>query len=451
METNQPVNAAEKRKLAGKIIDVLIRKGHRAFLAGGCVRDLVMKRIPQDFDIATNASPDEIEALFKKTVAVGKQFGVIIVVIEDLSFEVTTFRKEGKYTDGRHPSHVEFTDAETDAKRRDFTVNGLFYDFKENRIIDYVDGQTDIAKKIIRTIGKPEERFDEDKLRLLRAVRFAANLNFALDPLTLSSIKRMADQIHCVSPERIRDELIKLFTRGGAGKGMELLSETGLLKQILPEIEVMKGVRQPPEFHPEGDVYVHTKMLMDRLENASTTLAFGALLHDVGKPATFSDENGVIHFFNHSKIGSQIAEKLLRRLRFPNKQIDEIISCVNNHMKFADVRVMRMGKLKQFVSRSTFTDELELHRIDCKSSHGMLDNYVFLKDKLVEYETENLKPKPLINGHDVMACGIKPGPRIKEILEKAYELQLEGKMPDRSAAIAWVREHYLRNDTRHGS
>lgn len=440
------VKIADKTKdsqpTAIKIVKFLKSKGFAALFAGGCVRDLVMKKSPEDFDIATSAKPDEIEKLFKKTVPVGKQFGVMIVVENDIPFEVATFRSEGNYADGRRPSQVSFTSPEEDAKRRDFTINGLFYDPIKEEIIDHVGGRGDIHQQVIRTIGSPSDRFNEDKLRLLRAIRFAANLNFKIEDQTWREIKRLAPSIEIVSPERIRDELVKLFTRPNADRGLDLLSESGLLKIILPEIEAMKGVEQQSDFHPEGDVFVHTKLLMKKLEKPTTELAFGALLHDVGKPATFSREKGRITFYNHSHIGSQMAEKILRRLRFSNHEISDILSCVENHMKFADVQVMRVGKLKQFVSRSNFDTELELHRIDCESSHGKLDNYHFLQKKIEEYRKEDLKPKPMINGNDLLTAGYKAGPVIKTILEQVYELQLEGKFKTKDSALAWVSKNF---------
>jgi len=430
------------KSTAVKIVKTLRDNGYVSFFAGGCVRDFVMKQEPKDFDIATTARPEIVEKLFKKTIPVGKQFGVVIVLENDIPFEVATFRSEGDYADGRHPSNVSFTSHEEDAKRRDFTINGLFFDPISGEIIDHVGGRGDIEKQIIRTIGKPADRFSEDKLRLLRAIRFAANLNFKIEPETWGEIKRLAPTIEVVSPERIRDELIKLFTRPYANRGLDLLSESGLLKIILPEIEAMKGVAQQPDFHPEGDVFVHTKLLMQKLENPSIILAFGALLHDVGKPATFSQEKGRITFYNHSHVGSEMAERILRRLKFSNREIDGIRSCVENHMKFGDVQVMRVGKLKQFVSRENFNTELELHRIDCQSSHGKLDNYYFLQKRIEEYQKENLKPKPLVNGHDLLSGGYAAGPLIKQILEQVYELQLEGKFKNKDEAVQWIFENF---------
>jgi len=433
----------EQKKLAIQIIKSLHQAGFVAYFAGGCVRDLVMKERPKDYDIATTATPDDIERLFPKCVPVGKQFGVMIVVMQTQHFEVATFRREGDYRDGRHPDEIAFTTPAEDAKRRDFTVNGLFYDPLKRSMVDYVEGRKDIRRKLIRTIGDPDARFQEDRLRLLRAIRFAANLGFKIEPETWQAIKRLRKEIHSVSQERIRDELVKMFTRSNAGHGLELLSESGLLKEVLPEVETMKGVEQPPEFHPEGDVFIHTKMLMDQLRNPSVTLAFGALLHDVGKPPTFSDEGNRIHFYNHPNVGAQIARQMLTRLRFSNQEIEDIVSCVDNHMKFANVKEMRIGKLKQFVARENFPVELEMHKIDCLASHGKLELYRFLKRKLKEFEREGLKPKRLINGNDLISIGIEPGPIMKEILEETYALQLEGKVSSRDEAFNWIKKRFV--------
>lgn len=426
-------------RLAFKIAQTLHDKGHTAFFAGGCVRDFLRGEVPKDYDIATTAAPEKVEALFPKTLAIGKQFGVILVVLEGESFEVATFRKEGPYRDGRHPSEVAFTSPEEDAKRRDFTVNGLFYDPFSKQVIDYVHGREDISRHLIQAIGDPEARFEEDKLRLLRAVRFAANLNYEIEKKTWEALRRRVSEIHAVSPERIRDELIKIFTRPGAGRGLELLSSSGLLKEILPEIETMKGVEQPPEFHPEGDVFIHTRMLLERLDRPSPVLAFAALLHDVGKPPTFQIREGRIRFYEHSRVGAGMSEKILKRLRFSNDEIEAVKTCVDNHMKFANVQEMREGKLKRFMSTSTFPTELELHRIDCQSCHGLLDNYYFLQKKAEEFKKEELRPKPLLNGHDLQALGMKPGPAMKPLLEEAYELQLENRFEDKEKALEWAQ------------
>ncbi len=424
--------AAEAFRIAERLKDA----GRIAYFAGGCVRDALMQRAPQDFDIATTAHPDEVEKLFPKTIAVGKQFGVILVVEGARAYEVATFRKEGEYQDGRHPERVSYTDPKEDALRRDFTMNGLFYDPFEKEVRDFVGGLQDIEKKIVRAIGPPNRRFQEDKLRLLRAIRFASSLDFEIEPDTWKAVGENADWIGQVSPERIRDELVKIFTRPGAARGLMLLSASGLLRQILPEIEAMKEVQQPPEYHPEGDVFVHTKLLLEKLEQPSAALAFGALFHDVGKPPTFAIRNGKICFYEHAPLGAEMTEKIMRRLKFSNEEIHAVHECVANHMKFADVKKMRAGKLRQFVARPTFDTELELHKIDCQSSHGMLDNYHFLKEKLREYAEEELKPAPWINGHDLIAMGMKPGPAMKPLLEELYLLQLEKKILSREQGLA---------------
>lgn len=409
--------------------------GHVAYFAGGCVRDALMHKVPQDFDIATTARPGEVEKFFPKTISVGKQFGVILVVEKGKTYEVATFRKEGEYKDGRHPVSVSYTDSKEDALRRDFTINGLFYDPFVSEVKDFVGGIEDIGKKIIRAIGSPNLRFQEDKLRILRAVRFASSLGFEIEPNTWKAVCENAGWIAQVSPERIRDELVKILTRSSAGRGLALLSDSGLLRQILPEIEAMKGVPQPPEYHPEGDVFVHTQLLLEKLNAPSPELALGALFHDVGKPPTFSIRNGKICFYEHALRGAEMTRQIMKRLRFSNEEIHAVSECVANHMKFADVKKMRAGKLRQFVARPTFNLELELHKTDCDSSHGLLDNYYFLKEKLREYAAEELKPSPWVNGHDLIALGMKPGPAMKPLLEEIYLLQLENKILSREAAL----------------
>ena len=433
-----PMDLSEKKgRLALGIARALKTKGFTAYFAGGCVRDHLMGEKPQDFDIATTAKPEEVEALFAKTVPVGKQFGVMLVIEEEIQFEVATFRCEGGYQDGRHPSHVSFTHPEEDARRRDFTVNGLFYDPFEQRVIDYVNGVSDISGKMIRAIGDPDARFEEDKLRLLRAIRFASTLDFEIEKKTWEAVCKKSPEIHAVSPERIREELVKIFTRPGAARGFVLLSESGLMKEVLPEIEALRGVQQPENFHPEGDVFEHTRLLLVNLRPpVSTILAFAALFHDVGKPKTSAMRKGRLTFYEHSEEGVKIAQGVMRRLRFSNDEIDGVCECVLNHMKFMDVKKMRIGKLKRFISRFHFNEEMELHRIDCVASHGMLDNYEFLQEKLKECSTEELKPKPLVTGHDLMAMGMQPGPAMKPILEELYELQLEGQFQTKEDALA---------------
>lgn len=429
-------------RAAFAIASVLKEKGYQALFAGGCVRDFLMKKEPKDFDIATSAPPDAVEKIFPKTISVGKKFGVILVLQGEKPFEVATFRKEGGYADGRHPSEVSFSVAAEDAKRRDFTVNGLFYDPFSKKVLDHVGGTKDLEKKRVCAIGDPYERFEEDKLRLLRAIRFAANLGFEIEAETWKALKQKAKKIHRVSPERIREELVKIFTRPGAGRGFNLLSESGLMKEILPEIERMKGVEQPPEFHPEGDVFIHTRMLLAKLEgtNPSVILVMAALFHDVGKPPTYAVHEDRIRFYEHAPIGAEMTRQIMKRLRFSNDEIEAVSECVANHMVFADVQKMRSGKLKRFVSRPTFPVELDLHKVDCESSHGMLDNYYFLIEKMKEYEKEELKPKPFINGHDLMAFGMEPGPAMKPLLEELYELQLGGDIKTRGEALVWAQK-----------
>jgi putative nucleotidyltransferase with HDIG domain len=401
---------------------------------------------PHDIDIATDATPERLQQLFPKTIPVGAQFGVVLVLENDHQFEVATFRRDEAYVDGRRPSAVRFGSAEEDAQRRDFTINGLFYDPMTEQVIDFVGGRADIERKIVRTIGEPQQRFSEDKLRLLRCVRFASNLGFEIEPATLAAVKEMAGQIHVVSAERIRDELIKIFTRPNAGRGLELLDETGLLKEILPEISAMKGVEQPPEFHPEGDVFLHTKLMLSSLPlNPSVVLAFAVLLHDVGKPATFERAPDRIRFNEHDRVGAEMAEKILRRLRFSNEQIEQIVLCVREHMRLQHVQEMRPAKLKRILARETFPVELELHRIDCEASHRNLDNYEFLKAKAAELPAEVVKPAPLLTGHDLLALGLKPGPMVGKILREVEELQLEERLKSREEALAHVRQRLVEN------
>ena len=363
----------KKRDLATTIVKKLRKAGHEAYFVGGCVRDEALGIVPKDFDIATSAKPQQVMKLFKKTVPVGVQFGVVLVAEHREHFEVATFRSDGEYIDSRRPKEVHFSDAKEDVLRRDFTINGLLCDPVTGKIMDYVGGLQDLRDKVLRTIGDPRKRFKEDKLRLIRAIRFACRFGFALDAQTLEAIRASADQISKVSQERIRDELVKIITGQNVGRALDLLRETGLLVQILPEVEKMVGVQQPPEFHPEGDVYVHTKLLFEQLSHPSAVLAFGALLHDVGKPDTFKVAER-IRFDGHVEVGVELADKILRRLRFPNQERKQVMQLVETHMKFKDVRQMRENRLKRFLQSEIFQEELEMHRVDCLASHGMLDN-----------------------------------------------------------------------------
>lgn len=422
------------------IVKRLRGAGHTAYFNGGCVRDMVRGVEPQDIDIATSATPEQVQALFAKTVPVGAAFGVVLVLEDGHQFEVATFRSDEAYVDGRRPTSVRYGSPEEDARRRDFTINGLFYDPIADQIIDFVGRRADIERKLVRTIGEPRERFTEDKLRLLRCVRFAANLGYEIEPATFDAVKEMAAEINVVSAERIRDELVKIFTRANAGRGLELLDTSGLLQEILPEIAAMKGVEQPPEFHPEGDVFKHTRLMLDTLPlNPSMVLAFAVLLHDVGKPPTFVRAPDRIRFNEHDRIGAEMTETILRRLRFSNDEIEKITLCVREHMKFQFVKEMRQAKLKRLMARETFPDELELHRIDCASSHRNLENYEFLKTKATEMPPEVLKPQPLLTGHDLLALGLKPGPSVGQILHEVEELQLEERLKTREEALEFAK------------
>ncbi len=431
------------KQTATSIVRRLREAGHIAYFNGGCVRDMVRGVEPHDYDIATNATPEQVQKLFAKTIPVGAQFGVVIVIENEHQFEVATFRSDDAYIDGRRPSAVHYGTPEQDAQRRDFTINGMFFDPVANEVIDFVGGRADIERGVVRTIGEPRARFAEDKLRMLRCVRFAANLGYRVDSATMAAVKEMAGQINIVSAERIRDELIKIFTRPNAGRGLELLDESGLLAQVLPEIAAMKGVEQPPEFHPEGDVFTHVKMMLDALPaNPSVVLAFAVLLHDVGKPPTFERAPDRIRFNEHDRVGAEMTETILRRLRFSNDEIAKIALCVAEHMRFQFVKEMRPAKVKRILQRETFADELELHRIDCLASHRNLENYEFLKAQ-AELPPEVIKPAPLLTGHDLIALGLKPGPALGQILREAEELQLEERLRSREEALAWARERVL--------
>ena len=431
----------KKRELAAKIVRKLREGGFEAYWAGGSVRDMLLGQEPKDYDIATSARPEETKKLFHKTIPVGEKFGVLIVVLEGENFEVATFRTEGTYSDGRRPDSVSFSSAKEDVLRRDFTINGLLWDPLKDTLLDDVEGKKDIEAKRIRTIGDPVKRFKEDKLRLLRAVRFASTLSFQIEEETYQTIRKLSPEIHGVSPERIRDELIKIFTRPGGGRGLELLSESGLLKEILPEVEAMKGVQQPKEFHPEGDVFTHTRIMMDQLRSPTLVLAFASLFHDVGKPLTYEVADR-IRFNQHAEVGAELTEKILTRLRFSNEDKERIVACVHGHMRFKEVQKMRPGKLKRLLQRETFQDELELHRIDCLASHGHLENWEFLNEKLQEYSEEEIKPRPLLTGKDLLALGFPQGPLIGKILSEINDRQLEGELVSREEALQWVKTHY---------
>jgi poly(A) polymerase len=423
-----------------KIVATLQKEGFTALFAGGAVRDSILQNQNlSDIDIATSATPDEVESLFHNTHPVGKSFGVIIVVIDDTPYEVATFREEGGYQNGRHPEEVSFSGPKEDAHRRDFTINGLFYDPVADKLFDFIDGEKDLKKGIIKTIGDATQRFSEDYLRLLRAIRFSARFDFPIEEKTWNALCERSSSINKISKERVFQEITKMITGPKPVYAVELLQKSGLLKEVLPEVEKMVGVEQPPEYHPEGDVFVHTLEVIKNLpENPSDILAWSALLHDVGKPATqtFSDR---IRFNNHHHVGSKIAAHILQRFKAPKKFSEEVIACVDNHMHFINVQQMRLSKLKKFLARETLETELELHKADCLSSHGSIDNYTFLKEKQLEFKDEGVKPDPLVLGRDLIAFGLKPGPYFGEILSEAYDLQLEEKLKNPEDAKEWIK------------
>jgi poly(A) polymerase len=439
--------SASLETAARGIVQRLHDAGHAALYAGGCVRDRLMGVEPHDYDIATDARPEQVQALFRRTVAVGAHFGVIVVLDGSYEFQVATFRNDGQYLDGRHPATVSFSTPEQDAERRDFTINGLFFDPLEDRLIDYVGGQRDLEARLLRAIGNPADRIREDRLRMLRAVRFATTLGFDIDGATWRAVCENARHIREVSAERIREELMKILLSPRRVRGFDLLDESGLLGEILPEIEALKGCEQPPQFHPEGDVFKHTRIMLDLLPaQVSGSLVLSVLFHDIGKPGTFStDADGRIRFNGHDRLGAAMTERVMLRLRFSRAEIDATVEAVANHMVFKDVQQMRVAKLKRFLARPHIDDELELHRVDCTSSHGLLDNYEFLNAKRDEFASEPLIPPPLITGRDLIALGMKPGPHFSEILEAVESRQLEKALATREEALAFVRAEFLKS------
>ena len=438
----------ERNKAAAiDIIGKLQEKGHIAYLAGGCVRDMLRGETPKDYDIATSALPEEIISIFTKTREVGVHFGVVIVIVNNQAFDVATFRNDGSYKDGRHPEEVTFSTPQDDTARRDFTVNGIFFDPISEKYIDFVEGKSDIDKKVIRAIGEPNLRFQEDHLRLLRAIRFAARFDYEIEAETWNSIKSNASGISKISKERIRDELTKILLNENRVLGFDLLVESGLMEHIIPEILQLKGCEQPPQFHPEGDVFVHTRLMLSLLKDApSIELVLSVLLHDIGKPATYSfdEEADRIRFNGHDKLGAEMSEQILRDLKFSNSIIEDVVQMVANHMTFKDVQKMRQSKLKRFMSRSTFNDEIELHRVDCLGSWGGLDNYDFLNKKVVEFANEPIIPQPLLTGKDLIELGWSPGPDLGQTLNSVQDMQLEGKLNSKDEALDWVKSNRLR-------
>ena len=445
------------KKFAISTIETLRQHGFQAYLVGGCVRDLLLGREPADFDVATSATPAQVMETFPETYAVGAQFGVVLVpspggecadgeegTSKSYVVEVATFRSDLGYSDGRHPDEVRFTrDPREDVARRDFTINGMMLDPVTGEVLDFVGGRKDLEAKLIRAIGDPNRRFAEDKLRMLRAVRFAARFEYEIEAGTLAATEQLARDVQLVSRERVRDELTKMLTEGHARRAFLLLDQTGLLREVLPEISVMKGVKQPPEFHPEGDVFVHTLLLLENLPHpCPPTLAWGALLHDAGKPATFRVAPERIRFDGHVEVGRKIAEEICTRLRFSNHDTDQVLSLVDNHMRFGHVTRMKESTLKKFMRLPAFDEHLALHRADSLASHGNLSTHDFLQKKLAEIPPENIRPAPLTTGDDLIAAGYVPGPRFREILEAVEDAQLEGRLLSREEALKFVKNEF---------
>jgi poly(A) polymerase len=452
------------KDFAISIVRTLRERDHIAYLVGGCVRDLLLGREPADYDVATDAIPEEVMRILPDTYAVGVQFGVVLVPqpvprwdtagnpepsVRDATgyisphahvVEVATFRSDIGYSDGRHPDQVRFSkDPREDVERRDFTINGLLLDPVTNEVLDFVGGRKDLEAGIIRSIGDPDRRFAEDKLRMLRAVRFAARFGYTIEPRTFQAIQKTASQIDQVSQERVRDELTRMLIEGHARQAFLLLDESGLLREVLPEIEAMKGVEQPPQFHPEGDVFIHTLLLLEWLPHpCPITLAWGALLHDVGKPATFRIAPDRIRFDGHVDVGVKIAEEICHRLHFSNDDTDQILALVDNHMRFAHVQQMKESTFKRFVRMPRFDEHLQLHRMDCEASHGNLTSYNFTREKMASMPPAAMRPVPLITGDDLIAIGYRPGPQFKKILAAVEDGQLEGRLQTKNEAIAFV-------------
>ncbi len=445
METSATI--ASPRELAQSVCALLQSHGYQALLAGGCVRDVLLRRAPVDFDVATDALPEQVIALFPDSLAVGAQFGVVQVWHGEFKVEVATFRADGDYSDGRRPDQVIYTKSpEEDVRRRDFTVNGLLMESESGDVLDFVGGRADLKAGLIRAIGDADRRFAEDKLRLIRAVRFAARFDFAIEAGTLAAIQRRAGEITMVSAERLRDELTKILTEGEARRGFELLDETGLLPFVLPEIAAMKGVEQPPQYHPEGDVWTHTLLMIEQLPTGTpATLAWGVLLHDVGKPPTFrptAETGDRIRFDGHASVGERMGEEICRRFRFSNEDTEQIVALIANHMRFKDVEQMRAATLKRFVRLPRFDEHMELHRLDCTSSHRHLKAYNFIQKMLAETPHDEIHPAKLLTGDDLLAMGYRQGPVFGQILATVEDAQLEGKVETKEEAAQFVRSKF---------
>jgi len=457
MESDWSGLTAVSRNFSTSIVQTLRQRGFQAYLVGGCVRDLLLGREPKDYDVATSATPEQVMEIFPETYAVGAQFGVVLVpesavavnastesAAKSRAVEVATFRSDLGYSDGRHPDEVRFSsDPREDVARRDFTINGMLLDPISGDVLDFVGGRKDLEAGIVRTIGDPERRFAEDKLRMLRAVRFAARFGYAIEPATFAAMQKLDEQIEVVSRERVRDELTRMLTEGQARRAFLLLDESGLLRHVLPEISAMKGVEQPAEFHPEGDVLVHTLLLLENLPwPCPLTLAWGALLHDVGKPPTFRVAPDRIRFDGHVEVGVKMAEEICRGLRFSNDETEQILALVDNHMRFGHATRMKESTLKKFLRMPGFDEHLALHRADSLASHRNLSTYEFIQQKRSEIPVEKMRPAPLVTGEDLIAQGHVPGPKFREILGAVEDAQLEGRLTAREAALEFVRREF---------
>ena len=424
------------------IVQRLRQEGYKAFFAGGCVRDMLLNKSPQDYDIATSARPEDLQRIFPQTIPVGAQFGVILVLIDGQPFEVASFRHDGPYLDGRRPSHVRYGSLEEDILRRDFTINGMVYDPIEDRVIDLVDGRRDLERRLVRAIGNAQARFEEDRLRIIRAVRFAASLDFEIDAATFDAIKKFAGTITQIAWERIGDEVTRILTQGGARRGFELLDTSGLLQILLPEVVSLKGTPQSPEYHPEGDVFAHTMLLLSHLDAPSETLAYGGLLHDIAKPVCFRQDAERVTFYGHTEKGAAMAEEILRRLKRSRAVGERVAYLVRNHLRHVQAPQMRLSTLKRFLREDGIEELLELTRLDALASNGDLQYYQFCKTRLAALAEKEIRPAPLVRGDDLIGLGFTPGPVFAEILRQVEDRQLGGELQNREAAIEWIRQNY---------
>ena len=434
-----PVSLQDKARF---IVQRLRQEGYEAFFAGGCVRDMLLNKSPQDYDIATSARPEDLQRLFPQTIPLGAQFGVILVLIDGQPFEVASFRHDGPYLDGRRPSHVRYGSLEEDILRRDFTINGMVYDPIEDRVIDLVEGRRDLERRLVRAIGNAEERFEEDRLRMIRAVRFAASLDFEIDAATFDAIKKFAGTITQIAWERIGDEVTRILTEGGARRGFELLDRSGLLQILLPEVVSLKGTLQSPDYHPEGDVFAHTMLLLSHLDAPSETLAYGGLLHDIAKPVCFRQDAERVTFYGHTEKGAAMAEEILKRLKRSRAVGERVAYLVRNHLRHVQAPQMRLSTLKRFLREDGIEELLELTRLDALSSNGDLQYYQFCKARLAELDEKEIRPAPLVRGDDLIGLGFTPGPVFAEILRQVEDRQLGGELQNRDEAIEWIRQNY---------